>query len=423
MMIRLPLIFLLTVAAVQPASPMSPMSPPGLLPTEVARPLLEQDPAVAAARAALDVALQESGILDNSPYEWTVKATGQRRVQDYGPDDSSTGKRKEWSASLERTIRLPGKAAADRNLGKATVEESQARYGAALQEAARELMAAWVDSLAAERARELSAKSLQSAQANLSVVEKRVRAGDASKLDLSIASAELAEQRRLDNDAKTQASVAWSRLSTHFPGIGIARPMRALPMPLPIEDNAVTWRDRILAESNQLKIAQTQTRTAQAQAERARADKIPDPTIGLYTASELDGRERISGVMISIPIPGGGRDSRSAKANAAVEVSCHELEVARRQLETEIASAVATARGAYESLQIANEGAVAMQENADLMQRAYGLGEAELQALLLTRRQTTAALNSALQTQVAALKAYYGLLIDAHLIWGLKHDE
>jgi len=397
------------------------MSPPGLLPTEVARPLLEQDPAVAAARAALDVALQESGILDSSPYEWTARATGQRRVQDYGPDDSATGKRKEWSASLERTIRLPGKAAADRNLGKATVEESQARYGAALQQAARELMAAWVDSLAAERARELSEKSLQSAQANLSVVEKRVRAGDASKLDLSIASAELAEQRRLDNDAKTQASVAWSRLSTHFPGI--TRQMRALPMPLPIEDNAVTWRDRILAESDQLKIAQTQTRIAQAQAERARADKIPDPTIGLYTASEADGRERVSGVMISIPIPGGGRDSRSAKANAVEEVSRQQLEVARRQIETEIASAVASARGAYESLQIANEGAVAMQENADLMQRAYGLGEAELQALLLTRRQTTAALNSALQTQVAALKAYYGLLIDAHLIWGLKHDE
>jgi cobalt-zinc-cadmium efflux system outer membrane protein len=34
------------------------------------------------------------------------------------------------------------------------------------------------------------------------------------------------------------------------------------------------------------------------------------------------------------------------------------------------------------------------------MQRAYALGEAELQALLLARRQATTALNNALQAQV-----------------------
>ena len=56
------------------------------------------------------------------------------------------------------------------------------------------------------------------------------------------------------------------------------------------------------------------------------------------------------------------------------------------------------------------------------MQRAYTLGEAELQALLLARRQATAAMNHVLQAQVTSLKAYYGLLVDAHLIWDLEHD-
>ena len=412
MMIRLLLIGLLTVSGT--ALAMRPVDPPGLLPTEIARPLLEQEPGVAAARAGLDVARQEAGILDRSPYEWTARATGQQRRLESGP------RYNEWNAGIERTIRLPGKAAADRNLGKATVEESQARYGEALHEAARELMALWVDSLAAERARELAENSLQSTQASLAVVGKRVRAGDASKLDLSIAGAELAEQRRLDNDTKTQAAAAWSRLSTRFPGV--KRQLLVLPTPLPIGESAAFWRDRILAESDEFKVVQIQMQKAQAHAERARADKIPDPTLGVYTASEIGGRERFSGVMISIPIPGGVRDSRSAKAIAAVEVSRHEVELKRRQLETEIASAVVTAQGAYDSLRIANEGAAAMRENAALMQRAYALGEAELQALLLARRQATAAMNSVLQAQVAALKAYYGLLVDAHLIWDLKHD-
>lgn len=412
MMIRLLLISLLTVSGT--AQAVQPVNPPGLLPTEIARPLLEQDPGVAAARAGLDVALQEAGILDKSPYEWTARTTGQQRRLESGP------RYNEWNVGIERTIRLPGKAAADRNIGKATVEESQARYGEALHESARELMALWVEWLAAERTRELAENSLQSTQASLAAVEKRARAGDASKLDVSIARAELAEQGRLDNDAKTQATAAWARLSTRFPGI--SRQAVTLPTPAPIGEDAAPWRDRIIAESDELKVVQAQMGKAQSHAERAHADKTPDPTLGVYTASEIGGRERFSGVMISIPIPGGVRDLRSAKAIAAVEVSRQEVELKKRQLETEIASAVATARGAYGSLQIANEGAAAMQENAGLMQRAYALGEAELQALLLARRQATAAMNNALQAQVTALKAYYGLLVDAHLIWELEHD-
>lgn len=418
MMIRLLLIGLLTVSGT--AQAVQPVNPPGLLPTEIARPLLEQDPGVVAARAGLDVALQEAGILDQSPYEWTARVMRQRRIQDYGPNDSATGNRKEWNAGIERTLRLPGKAAADRNIGKAIVEESQARYGEALRKTAHELMALWVDWLMAERARELADLNLQSTQASLAAVEMRARAGDASKLDVSITRAELTEQRRMENDAKTQASAAWLRLSTRFPGI--ERQVMALPTPAPIREDAASWRDRILAESDGLKVVQAQMRTAQAHAERARADKTPDPTLGVYTASEIGGRERISGVMIGIPIPGGVRDSRSAKAIAAVEVSRREVQLKQRQLETEIASAVATARGAYDSLHIAKEGAAAMQENARLMQRAYALGEAELQALLLARRQAIAAANNALQAQVAALKSYYGLLVDAHLIWDLEHE-
>ena len=281
-------------------------------------------------------------------------------------------------------------------------------------------MSLWVEWLHAENAHKLAGQNLQGVQESLAAVEKRVRAGDASKLDMNFVRAELAEQRRLDNDAKTQAAVAWARLSTRFPGV--VRQVRALPTPLPLGEEAAFWRERILEQSDELKLVQTQLLIDQAHAERARKDRIPDPTLGVLTASEIGGRERLAGVTISMPIPGGQRIARSAKAMATVEVSRREVELKTRQLETEIASAVVTAQGAYDSLQIANEGTVAMQQNAALMQRAYTLGEAELQALLLARRQANAAMNSALQAQVTALKAYYGLLVDAHLIWDLEHD-
>lgn len=412
MMIRLLVMGFLTVSGA--AQAMQPVTPAGLLPTEIARPLLEQDPAVAAAREGLEVARQEARILEQSPHEWTARTSGQQRRLENGP------RYNEWSVGIERAIRLPGKADADRRLGQTTVEEFKARYGEALHESARELMALWVEWLAAERAHELTQGSLQSTQASLGAVEKRVRAGDASKLDLSIARADLAEQRRMDNDAKTQAAAAWARLSTRFPGV--KRQAMALPMPSEITTDAAAWRERILEQSDELKVVKLQMQKAQAHADRARADQMPDPTLGGYTASEVGGRERIYGVMVSVPIPGGVRNSRSAKAIAAVEVSRREVELKQRELETAIASAIATAQGAYASLQIANEGAIFMQENAALMQRAYALGEAELQSMLLARRQATAAVNSALQAQASALQVYYGLLVDAHLIWELDHD-
>lgn len=390
------------------------LHPPGLLPSKIARALLEQDPAVAAARAGLEVASQEARILDSSPYEWTPRLTGQRRRVDNGLNYN------EWNLGVERTIRLPGKAVADRDLGKATVEESRARYGEAIYQSARELMAAWVDWLAAERAVELADIARVSVQESLAIVEKRFRAGDASKLDESIGRAELAEQKRLHSDAKTQAAVALSRLTARYPGI--PRQITGLPSPLPAGEELNWWRDQILAESAELKVIQAQLRKTQSLSERARSDKLPDPTLGIFTSSESGGQERISGVTISIPLPGGARRSRSAKAIAEVEVSRQEVELKRRRLEAEIAAAVAMARGAYESLQYASEGSSITQVNAERMQQAYALGEADVQALLLARRQSNAAANIVLQAQVVALKAYYGLLIDARLIWELKHE-
>ena len=387
---------------------------PGLLATALARPLLDQDPGVTAARAGLEVARQEAEILTQSPYEWTAKALTQRRTVTAG------GRYGEWNVGIERGLRLPAKGAADRRLGEATVDEARARYGESVHDAARELMASWLGWLAAEQAHALAQAGLIFTQENLAAVAKRVRAGDASRLDANLASAELAEQRRLENEAKTQASIAWARLSTRFPGL--VKERVTLPLPFALDQNDGFWRQRILSESDELRIVEAQVAKAEAQAEHERASRIPDPTLGVYTASEVGGRERISGITISIPLPGGLRAARSAKAAAAQEVAANARELKRRQLETAIAGELAAARGSYDSMQIAAEGAQGMQENAKLTQRAYSLGEGDLQTLLLARRQANAAAASALQAQLVALKAWYGLLVDAHLVWDLERD-
>lgn len=403
----------LSVIAVSVQAASSPETP-GLMPTPIVRPLLEQDPGVTAARAGLEVARREAGILDSSPYEWNTKLTGQRRSLESGP------RYQEWNVGIERTLRLPGKATADRNIGKAAVDEAEARYGDALHEAARELLNLWLDWLHADNAYSLAQANGLSAQGNLEAVQKRTRAGDAAKLDVSLAQAELAEQRRLANDAKTQASVTWARLHARFPSFD--RQFINMPTAVAIEPNIMYWRERILKQSDELKTAEALLRRATAEADRARANKTPDPTIGAFTASEVGGRERITGISISIPIPSGQRNERAIQAVHVAEVKRQEVERVKRQLEADIDSNVATAWGTYESMQMSETGAAAMHDNAKLMQRAYSLGESDLQALLTAQRQATAAAQNSLASKTAALKGYYLLLIDAHLVWDLDHD-
>lgn len=55
--------------------------------------------------------------------------------------------------------------------------------------------------------------------------------------------------------------------------------------------------------------------------------------------------------------------------------------------------------------------------------RGYALGEGDLPALLLLRRQSLDAASAALAARADAHRARNRLLIDAHLIWGPSDDQ
>jgi outer membrane protein TolC len=394
-----------------------PINTAALLPTQVARPLLDNDPAVAAARANIEIAQRESQIIARSPYEWTANASKQRRSFVTAPDAERV---QEWNVGLERTFRLPGKGFADRRLARATIDQAQGEFGDALHEAAKQLMNLWIDNLAAAEMEQLAATNAATAEELMSIIEKRVSAGDASKIDLNSMRADLLDQRRAYREAATQSNIARTRLMTRFPDFRSS--VKSVPAPVQPDMPTDFYRNRAIRESDELKIARARLDIANAEVDRARADRIPDPTLGFFKASEAGGRERISGISFSIPISGFVRRVQSEKSLAARASAKYELERAERELTAQITSDVETARGAYESYLMATEGAAAIQETTRLTLRAHALGEADLPTLLMVRRQAAATNNAALKARVAAIKAYYSLLIDAHLVWDLEND-
>ena len=125
---------------------------------------------------------------------------------------------------------------------------------------------------------------------------------------------------------------------------------------------------------------------------------------------------------LTIPITGRHRNQRLQQALSQVDMALAARDRQLRLLEIEVAQAYSDAKGSFERWQLAEQSGTKTSENARLTQRAYSLGEVDLQTLLLSRRQAVNAADSALDARVLALRSYYTLLVDAHLIWGLEHE-
>lgn len=399
---------------VAPARAQDLPTPMDLPNTEQAVAWIDQDPAVVEARSALVAAGHGAAALRAGSHEWVAKASTSRRQV------GGVGHSSEWSAGIERAIRSGGKAQLDGQLGEVELAIGQALVGEARHEAARALADLWLDWLAAGRLQALLAQQLQFVQANLRAVEARQRAGDASALDSQVARTDLAEVQRQASLAASTLAKARARLAARFPAPPVEAPRLADPVaPAP---GLETWRERILAEADPIKVAEGAVRKAELVAARARADRSPDPTLGLYTAQEAFRNERIVGISISLPFGGGQRDARARQTLQDVETARTALQRVRRALEAEVAGSWIDATGSIERWRIAEQGGASAQESARLTQRAYTLGEADLQALLLVRRQALDAARAALEARVEALRAGYRLMIDAHRIWDLEHD-
>jgi len=387
----------------------SQAAPPDLPSRDAVSKWLVADPAAREADIGRSTANHEAGMLRVSPNEWTVKATGQRRQYDIGPSS------REWDAGIERTVRLPGKRALDTRLGEGTIAIAEARYIAAARQALRELIDLWMNWCAATEERRLADRQAEIADANRTAVNKRVRAGDASKLDLNLSEADLADVERVRSEARMKEAEARARLVARFGDVPPEAP--ALSEPVRIEESAQTLEAQLLDRSPELRIAAAEQGYAETAVARERADRLPDPTLGAFSASEAYGNERIVGITISVPLPGAYRGQKLARALSMRDQSEAAVSRTRQHVNAESTVDIVEARGSLESWQLARTAAHRADENVRLTQRAYALGEADLQTLLLARRQSLDATRTAVQAQAAAAGSRYRLLIASGGLW------
>jgi outer membrane protein TolC len=380
--------------------------------------VFDQYPPVLAAKSGIRLEQANRQRLEAGPHETTLRLTGQQRDVRINPSQQYN----EWDVGLERAFRLPGKSALDSQLGEQGVTQARLTHGDALHEAGRALLKSWFAWLRErQQARQWQAQA-GSLKQQLEIVNKRMKAGDAPKLEQMSAEAALAQAEAGLAQAQYREQSAATDLMRRFPGMTLPAQV-PLSEPQAIEHDAAYWRQQILEHNHELAAARADARRWQLAVSRTEADQTPDPSLGLRYGNERGGEERIVGLSVSIPFGGKARAAATEGARAQADMASHREAAVLARLEAEAENLLNGAQAAYRSALSARDAAQRINASADLAARAYALGEHGLSELLFAKRQALDANLAATLAQLDANEARYRLLLDSHQLWPIDADE
>ncbi len=389
---------------------------PDLPPPEAVVAALKNSPEALAAQAGIQVGEAVNRRLQAGEHEFNLRVAGQRRT--VNPSE----RYREWDVMLERPIRLPGKAAIDGKLGQTEMARTQTVYGDVLHETGRSLLKAWFSWGRERTTAQQWEEQVGLLQKEADIVARRVRAGDAPRLESDLAEAMVAQAESALLQARLREQVAANDLAQRFPAISLPK-VQAAATPVPLEQGLEYWREEILRHNHELGVARSESMLGRLQAERASADRTPDPTVGMHMAGERDGAEHLVGLHVSVPFPGGARSARTDEQRALAEMAAQREAAVLRKVTAEAVNTFAAAQAAYGGWQSAQAAAERIARSAELMSRAYALGEMGLSEVLTARRQALEGNLAAALARLDAAETRYRLMLDAHQLWPLDEDE
>jgi outer membrane protein TolC len=380
----------------------------------------------AALNSHIDVLNAETGVRiartnqrrwESGNYEFSLRAgTAQRRTATPGE------KLREWDVAIERPLRLINKVMIDSDIGEEGVTRAAHALGDARHEAGRTLLHLWFNWQREQMQVLQWQQQVDILKQQALTTERRLKAGDAPRMELSQANAAVAQTTVALQQARMRAELAGNELARQFPLV-VLPPQPASGEPRPIAESFDYWKQTILDHNHELEMVRSERRIQQMLADRSSADRLPDPTVGLRYSNELAGSEKVAGVYISVPLSFGLRGSHAENAAQQAEIAGNRENAVMRRLDADIYATHAQAVRSYEIWLQAGEAADSIRQNAELVARAYSLGEISLTETLTARRL---ALESALSENLARLdanEARYRLLLDAHRLWTIDSDD
>lgn len=371
------------------------------------------------AQARMQMEQSEQRKRDTGEYEFTLHGAAYR---DRLLEGATQNDYRDWEVAIERPLRLPNKVWIDSDIGASALARGQYALGDARHEASRQLLRLWF-AWQREQAQVMQWQGqLDILQQQAVITEKRIKAGDAPRMELNQVNAAAAMSEVSMRQAQLRAALAADELKRQFSALPLpASP--ALAEPQAIDKPLSYWHDIILDHNHEIGLAMAEADYQRGLAERASADRIPDPTLGLKYSSLLDRKQRIAGIYVSIPLGYSARSANAESASAQARIAADQAQALQRKVEGDIFNAYTHAVSSYAIWQQVSAAANALRHNADLVARAYGLGESSLDMTLISRRQALEATLAETLARLDANESRYRLLLDAHQLWNSDKDD
>lgn len=371
-------------------------------------------PDVRAAMHRVDAAGAQARARAVGPHEFEVSAIPQVRHADV---EDGTRRYDEFEAQIGRAFRWPGKVALDRQIGERGVSAAELRLDDARHQAARTLLESWVGWLrAAERANEAEAQAA-SLTRERAALARRVQLGDAAPKDLDMLDVELAQAEAARISAQGGLVDARAALANDFPTLPL--PGRAPPVgePRALPGTPDIWVTRIIQRSHEIAAIEADAGQADALAARARADRLPDPTLGLRVLNDRGGTERAIGLVFSMPI-GGRHRAALADAEGANAAALHgDAAAMRRDIVREAEQTVRMVEQARSQWLAQLRALAASNEASRRIRRGWELGELPLADWLLAERTHRQIAFAEASARADAEQIRVRVLVDSHELW------
>ena len=378
---------------------------------------IDVQPSVQAAIDRVASASAQARALAVGSHEIQVSGVTQvRRADEVGGDRSYN----EYEAQVGRAFRWPGKAELDREIGGYGMTAAELRLDDVRHQVARNLMERWMDWLGAdELAKEAEARATSLIDERTTLA-RRLDLGDAAQKDLDLLEVELAQAEAAHVNAQGALATAHAALANDFPTLPLPQRAPSVKAPVELPLTPDEWIARIVQRSHEIEATEADAAKADALAARARADRRPDPTIGLRVLNERGGAERALGLVFSIPIGGRYRsavgDVEAANASALHSDSL----VMRRDIQREAEQSVRLATQRREGWLAQQRALAASSEATRRIRRGWELGELPLAEWLLADRTHWQIALAEASARVDAERARLRVLVDSHELW---HDD
>lgn len=384
-----------------------------LPPAPVAKQVLMQSPVATQALAERRALEAKADAIAAGTAEFNLRGTQQRRRVTENPTRFH-----EHSVAIERALRAWGKSGLDADVAAQTRVVAEIGQSDAMHEASRALMRRWFDALKAQSDLQLAQQQTALSQQLAQQTQARYRHGEVSQLDVSLAQADLRRTQAVLSQAQAQLTQSRTALRSHYPELPPPSD-RLPPVTLPTPGDLTALKTTYLEHNHELRWLRADAKRLSLVHERSARDRWPDPTLGLFTANERDGADRIQGVSIAFPISGA---ARSANAQAALQESLaaeQRLRSAEAQWSAHFDAQAAWVHARLESAQNLQEAARAQTDAAQKAAKAYALGEHSMAELIQIQRYAAEQSRDAVRQLLDAIEVWANLQLDLHAFWDM----